>query len=106
MWLSVRASGPQGLVRPPASRTSPSPDQRRQLRQSFVDAYQASSSTLYLNILLSCALRGSPSKMAIQELFRELDALELHHMSILFYAAVERHANFPRSCKRLRILDG
>src|SRR5437016_1478227 len=62
-------------------------------------------SNLPLNSLLRCVLRGAPSKMSIQELFRELDALELHQVSILFYTAVERHADFPRPCKRLRILN-
>src|SRR5438105_2081105 len=46
------------------------------------------------------------SKMSIDHLLGELDALELQQLRILFDMAIERHAHLPGSRKYFRILDG
>src|SRR5579872_5787229 len=46
------------------------------------------------------------SKMSIDHLLGELDALELEQLRILLDVAIERHAHLPGSSKNLRILDG
>ena len=44
--------------------------------------------------------------MPIHELFRELDALELQDLNVLFQPPIERHADLPGPRKYFRVLDG
>src|SRR5580704_1288312 len=42
---------------------------------------------------------------AVEQLFHELDAFEIHDLRVLLLAAVERHAHLPGSREDFRILD-
>src|SRR5205814_4189870 len=45
------------------------------------------------------------AEMAIHGLFNHLDAPEIHELGILFQPTVQGHADFPGTCKDLRILN-
>src|ERR1700682_6198050 len=52
-----------------------------------------------------CSLARVAAKMPIEQLFRELHALEFQNPSVLVQPAIQRHADFPRPRKHRWILE-
>src|SRR5262245_37337109 len=44
-------------------------------------------------------------QVPVQHLFGKFDAFEIEDLRVLFRPPHERHADFPRSCEHLRVLD-
>src|SRR3989454_10032688 len=84
------------LVRAQRWRSSSIQQSVRRRRSACPDASYAYGTPLVLFTL---------DEMSVHELFRELNAFELQHLSVLFHISVEGHADFPRTRKHFRILD-
>src|SRR5207244_1098673 len=55
--------------------------------------------------LMGWWLSSRLAQMSVDQLLDELHAFEFHDLHILFYAAVDRHADLPGSRKNVLILD-
>src|SRR5438445_13899558 len=83
----------------PGLQRSPSSATRMRLRSSAdtLKTRNDGSCELPFALRMGWWLSSRLAQMSVDQLLDELHALEFHDLHILFYAAVDRHADLPRS---------